>query len=209
MVSNQTGVEVGYLAAEYPERLGHLYSPGGERGPWAFLPYALDNGAWPAFKNAQPWLECEWKRLLRWAALTGQRPLWAIVPDVVGDRLATLERWGEYVGEVTRYGFRPAFAIQDGMTFDDVPAAAEVLFLGGSDEWKDSAIEPWCRRFPGRVHVGRVNSHDRLMRCYRAGAVSVDGTSWFRHGRRNVSQKTVLTRFLEHSTRELAERSVA
>ena len=65
------------------------------------------------------------------------------------------------------------------MTFDDVPDADCMLFIGGSTGWKLKAIEPWCAKFPGRVHGGRVNGPIRLDLCHRAGAVSVDGTGWF------------------------------
>ncbi|MCC6810533.1 MAG: hypothetical protein IT381_24095, partial [Deltaproteobacteria bacterium] len=174
MVANQTGIEVGFMAARHPGRLGHLYSPGAQRGPWRELPYALDNGAYGSFVNDEAWDEGAWRSLLRWSVLSGQRPLWAVVPDVVGDRVATLERWHRYHAEVRAFGIRPAFAAQDGMTFEDVPADC-VVFLGGSTDWKEAAIAPWCARFPGRVHVGRVNKWDRLVRCWRAGAVSVDG----------------------------------
>lgn len=54
MVSNQTGIEVGILAMRYPGKVGHMFSPGGERGPWRELPHALDNDAWPAKKNKRP-----------------------------------------------------------------------------------------------------------------------------------------------------------
>lgn len=179
MVSNQSTMTFGYLAGRYPGSIGHLYSPGGQRGPYPWLPYALDNGAWPAFKNNEPWDEAAWRQLLLWACMSGQKPLWALVPDVVGNREETVENWGRYVGEVERLGFRPAFAVQDGMSFDDVPTDDCALFIGGSTDWKDKAIKPWCARFPGRVHVGRVNRADRLIRCFHAGAVSVDGTGWF------------------------------
>lgn len=188
MVANQTGIEVGLMAARYPGRLGHLYSPGAQRGPWRELPYALDNGAYAAFINDAAWDESAWRCLLSWAVLSGQRPRWAVVPDVVGNRSATIERWHRYHSEVRALGIQPAFAAQDGMTFEDVPADS-VVFLGGSTEWKEAAIGPWCARFPGRVHVGRVNKWDRLVRCWRAGAISVDGTGWFhRIQRRELAQ---------------------
>lgn len=203
MVANRTGVEVGYLAGRYTGSVGHLYSPGAERGPWLFLPYALDNGAYVAFEKRQPWDEAAWRRLLLWAAMAGQRPLWCIVPDVVADRDATLRAWERFAPEVKRYGFRCAFAAQDGMTFGDVPDGDCVVFLGGSTEWKLSAIEPWCKRFPGRVHVGRVNTWGRLLTCYRAGAISVDGTGWFT---KTGGQAADLARFLAyaHEQREAA-----
>ena len=195
MVSNRSGIEVGFLAGKYPGALGHLYSPRGERGPYPFMPYALDNGAWPAFLNGQEWSEPEWRRLLNWAALSGQAPLWSIVPDVVGNRDATIARWREYVPTVRAYKFRPAFALQDGMTFADVPDSECVLFLGGSTEWKEANIAPWCAEFPGRVHVGRVNTWRRLWLCYQSGAVSVDGTGWFT---KKGGQAAELLKFIEH-----------
>jgi len=195
MIADRTGIEVGYLAGRYPDCLGHLYSPGDERGPFHFMPYALDNGAWPAFLNKEPWSEAEWRRLVMWSAMSGQRPLWALVPDVVADRSATIASYHRHVDHVRRFGFRPAFALQDGMTFEDVPDDDCVLFLGGSTDWKEAAIEPWCRRFAGRVHVGRVNKWDRLWRSYKAGAISVDGTGWFR---KKGGQAAELRRFIEH-----------
>jgi hypothetical protein len=203
MVSNATGIEVGILAMRYPGRIGHLYSPRGQRGPWPEVPYALDNGAWPAFLNKEPWSEQAWRALLRWAALSGQRPLWALVPDVVADRAATLERWSRYVDEVRAFGFRPALALQDGMTFDDVPDDKCMLFIGGSDDWKDASIAPWCARFPGRIHVARVNTPRRLIAGWRAGAVSVDGTRWFTKakGRNTESQHSQLRKFLRETSR--------
>lgn len=201
MVSNQTGIEVGLLAGRYPGRIGHLFSPTAQRGPWPEVPYALDNGAWPAHLNGEEWSVDEWRALLRWAALSGVAPLWAVVPDVVADRAATLELWPRYVQEVRAYGFRPAFAVQDGMTFDDVPDDNCMLFIGGGDEFKDAAIVPWCGRFPGRVHVARVNGWDRLVRSWRAGAVSVDGTGWCKKGRgQGYSQAGDLRKFLRETS---------
>jgi hypothetical protein len=52
------------------------------------LPYALDNGAFVAWEKRKPWDDGDWRRLLIWAAFSGQRPLWSIVPDVVADRAA-------------------------------------------------------------------------------------------------------------------------
>lgn len=192
MVSNQTNVEFGYLAGKYPGMIGHLYSPGAGRGPFRFMPFGADNGAWPAFLHNTEWSAEEWRAHLRWICLSGLAPIWALVPDVVGDRERTIERWHQYVSEIRAFGWRPAFALQDGMTFDDVPDSGCMLFLGGSTEWKLAAIEPWCKRFPGRVHVGRVNTWERLMLCHDAGAVSVDGTGWW-----HVRQRNQLIKYCE------------
>ncbi len=199
MISNATGFDAGLLAGTYPRKVGHLFSPGGQRGPWDEVPYALDNGAWPAFLNGAAWDEAEWLALLRWAAIAGPRPLWALVADVVGDRERTIERWHQHVGTVRGFGYRPAFAVQDRMTFADVPDDECMLFLGGSSDWKDAAIAPWCDRFPGRVHVGRVNGMPRLLAAYRAGAASIDGTGWFHKGRGGFSQYNDLRKVLRET----------
>lgn len=206
MVSNQTGIEVGILAMRYPGRVGHCFSPGGERGPWPELPYVDDNDAWPAHKNRRPRNVARHLRLLNWSLLSGQMPLWALVPDVVANRDETLREWDRWAPQMRTMGFRLAFAAQDGMTFDDVPDSDCVVFLGGSSKWKDAAIAPWCARFPGRVHVGRVNGMPRLLASYRAGAVSVDGTGWFHKG---TSQWNDLRKFLRETSNDHALSAVA
>jgi hypothetical protein len=70
MPSNWSAGLVHYLAGIYPGMIGHLYSPKGQRGPYPWLPYALDNGA---FKNFDKYA---WVKLLRWSQATshyGQR----------------------------------------------------------------------------------------------------------------------------------------
>lgn len=200
MVSNIGGTDVGILAVTFAGRVGHLYSPGGQRGPWREIPYALDNGAYPAFTNDEEWSEPEWMNMLRWSALSGIAPLWSLVPDVVADRVGTLARWKQYAPIVRSFGFRTAFAVQNGMTFDDVPDSECMLFLGGDDTFKDASIPTWCAQFPGRVHVGRVNYWPRLHASWKAGAVSVDGTGWFRKGRSiGASQANDLRKFLKET----------
>jgi hypothetical protein len=72
-----------------------------------------------------------------------------------------------------------AFAVQDGMTPDDVPDGARIVFVGGSDAFKWRTVETWAAHFP-RVHVGRVNNIDRVWQCDDLGIESVDGTGWFK-----------------------------
>jgi hypothetical protein len=94
------------------------------------------------------------------------------------------------------------------MTFDDVPTSDCMLFMGGSTAWKLAAIEPWCARFPGRVHVARVNHGERLWKCYRAGAVSVDGTGWWHNERRN-NRPTQLEELIDFVKRTGSRREAA
>lgn len=201
MISNQTGFEAGLLCGKYPGRVGHMFSPGGERGPYVDVPHALDNDAWPAAKNKRPRDVAGHRRLLGWSIMSGVTPLFALVPDVVADRDATLREWDVHAAGMAAMGFRLGFAAQDGMTFDDVPTSDCVVFLGGSTAWKDAAIGPWCERFPGRVHVGRVNGMPRLLASWRAGAISVDGTGWFHKGNGGVSQAADLRKFLRETAK--------
>lgn len=175
MLANNTGIKTGYLAGKYPGKIGHLFSPGAHRGPYEFCEFSLDNGAFgPKGFNFEQWL-----KLLEWAKLSGQKPRWVLVPDVVGDRDGTLARWREYAPRAACYGWPLAFALQDGMKERDVPQNAEVVFVGGTTFWKWSTVASWCKSFH-RVHVGRVNVYRRLWQCHDAGAESVDGTGWMR-----------------------------
>jgi len=199
MPANCTGAWVGYLAGRYEGQLGHLYSPGAQRGPFPFLPYALDNGAFGAFTSGKAWDVHAWRSLLGWAQECGQRPIWSLVPDVVGDKLATLDLWHQYASEVKACGFRPAFAVQDGMMPEDVPDAAEVIFVGGSTEWKWNTAGMWCDAFD-HVHIGRVNTLRWLRVSAKHGAKSVDGTGWFRG---DQAQREGLRSFLAEQAGEI------
>jgi hypothetical protein len=142
MVANSSGLQTGYLAGRYPGMLGHLYSPGSQRGPYSFLPYALDNYRYVCWAKGVAWSEPRWRYLLEWARASGQPPLWCLAPDVVTNREATITEWSTYAPVIRGYGFRPAFAIQNGMTFADVPDSECMLFLGGTIDWKEAAIGP-------------------------------------------------------------------
>lgn len=196
MPSNNSKLHVGYLAGKFPGRLGHLYSPGGFRGPYPFLPYALDNGRYACWEKGVEWSEANWVSMLERARDAAQEPLWAICPDVVTDREGTLAEWSKWNGYLRSFGWPLAFAVQDGMTPADVPRDAAVVFVGGTVEWKMRMLGMWCSKFP-RVHVGKVNGWKRLWQCHEAGAESCDGTGWYRGDDRQLRG---LVRYLERST---------
>jgi hypothetical protein len=201
MPSNNSKLEVGYLAGRFPGRIGHLLGPGAARGPYTLpgigllFPYCLDNGRFSAWDMARNlfypgnWNEAAWLRLLDWAAAQEHKPRWALVPDVPGNAAATLESFRRYNVEITSRGLRTAFAVQDGMRPTDVPSRnlQQVIFIGGSTRWKWNGVESWCARFP-HVHVGRVNTFHGLWKCFDAGAASVDGTGWFRGDQKQLAR---------------------
>lgn len=200
MPSNWSAGHLHYLAGKYPSLLGHLYSPAGQRGPYPWLPYALDNGAYAAWSRNRPFDMSAWLRLLDWAKQSGQAPRWVLIPDAVGDKDLTLYQWSQLADQTRRqYGWPLAFAAQDGMTPGEIPADADVVFIGGSTDWKRQAIHPFSRAF-SRVHVGRVNTYRWLRVCTDAGAESCDGTGW---GRGDQQQLAGLIQWLQEESGEV------
>jgi len=196
MPANSTGWFWHCLARE-TGNIGHLYSPGAERGPWPWFPYALDNGAfscWTPGTNEfdhDKWAanEPRWRQLIYWAASAVQRPRWAIVPDVPGDMEETFIKWDKHYRTVADAEIIPALAVQDGMEPADVRALDNVplvICVGGSTEWKWETVAMWAKQFP-RVHVLRCNSPTKLDMLEELGVESCDGTGWNR-GDRNQTQ---------------------
>ncbi len=182
MPANATGWFWHCLARE-TGRIGHLFSPEAQRGPWPWFPYALDNGAFTAWDMANnvwdegKWSLGAWRRMIFWAQSQQQKPLWAIVPDWIGDGQKTIERWHQFKDEVP---FAKALAVQDGMTVENALALnPDVICIGGTTEWKWATVEMWVKAFP-RVHVLRVNSPTKLDWLESIGVESCDGTGWNR-----------------------------
>ena len=183
MVSNNTGWRTHYLQGLYGN-LGLLMPPDGLRGPYPHLPYALDNGAYGCHLRGEEFKWEQFMHAVEWANQAVQKPRWIVVPDVVGDAETTLRLWNRW-SEILRSdasGIPLALAVQDGMEPQDVSKLEnqpDVIFIGGSTEWKEYSLESWTSHFP-KVHVGRINGLRMLNRCEKAGAESCDGTGWFR-----------------------------
>jgi hypothetical protein len=193
MPANSSGWFWHALARE-TGRLGHLYSPGAQRGPWPWFPYALDNGAFSCWEpkantfDDDKWASVEraWQRLIVWSQIAAFKPLWAIVPDVPGNASLTFEKWAEFAPTLTATPL--ALAVQDGMTIEQVRAltpAPVVIAVGGSTEWKWETVERWAKAFP-RVHLLRCNSPARLYDLEAMGVESCDGTGWNRGDRKQT-----------------------
>jgi hypothetical protein len=91
-----------------------------------------------------------------------------VAPDVVADAAATITRSLPWLAKIRALGLPAAFVAQDGQEDLLVPwDQFDVLFIGGSTEWKlgshSAAIASEARRRGKRVHMGRVNSHRRLI----------------------------------------------
>lgn len=186
-----------YWSGKYPGSVGVLIGPSyGQRVPIdKWMPFVLDNDAFTCWRDKKPWDVAAWRKMLHWVACSGLKPLWAAVPDVVANREATLENWPRYRDEIKSLGCPTAFCVQDGMTPDDIPDDADVVFVGGSDEWKFPNLELWTKNFP-RVHCARVNAIGMIELCERLGCESVDGTGWFREPSRR-DKLPAITAFIE------------
>ena len=196
MPANNTGVVLGWLAGRFPGRIGHLYSPGGMTRLYDWMPYSLDNGRFAVWSAGRTWDEAAWLGMLDRAAGSGIPPKWVLVPDSVGNRDETLREWDRWCVRLQSYGWPLAIAVQDGMTQDDIPSEAAVVFIGGTSEWKRRTMHEWCEGNE-RVHVGRVNTDKWLWESHEAGAESCDGTGWFRGDQRQLAG---LVTYLERST---------
>lgn len=202
MPANQRGIVAGWLAGRFPQRIGHLYSPGGLTQLYPFLPYALDNGRYASTVKNQVWDEDAYIEMLDRVAADTLVPRWLLVPDVVADPDATRREWDVWAHRLSsRYRWPLAMAVQDGMEPDDVPKEAAVVFVGGSTEWKRRTLHDWCDAHP-RVHVGRINTNRWLWECHNAGAESCDGTGWFRG---DQEQLQGLIDYLERSAAGLGD----
>lgn len=107
--------------------------------------------------------------------------VFAVAPDVVGDAKATLARSAPWLPRIRELGYTAAFVAQDGLEHLPVPwDEFDVLFIGGSTEWKLGAavrrIVREAKRRGKHIHMGRVNSLKRLRYAESIGCDSVDGT---------------------------------
>lgn len=179
LCSNDSSKAFHAFAHKHPGKVGWLFGPSSYKTPRDYLPFALDNDAYAAWKNGTEWNRELWIAFMEKVKATGKTPLWVLVPDKVADRNATLGKWNQFSPVVSKFGWPLAFAAQDGMTPDDVPNNAEIVFIGGTTTWKWRTLPMWTKHFP-RVHVGRVTTGTRLEIAERCGAESVDGTGFFR-----------------------------
>jgi hypothetical protein len=146
--------------------------------------YALDNGAWSAFVQQEPFDE---DAFLVAVDRLGEGADWIVLPDIVAGGLLSLDyslRWKERLrGMPTKL----LIAVQNGMQIDDVASLlspAVGIFIGGTTEWKEATAQAWgslARRRHCHLHVGRVNSARRIRICAAAGANSFDGSGVSRY----------------------------
>jgi hypothetical protein len=196
MPADSTGYIFGYLAGKYENRIGQLITATAWKKPVGIVKWAMDNGKYPCWKNGTKWNEAEFIKHAN--KKHNHKPMWIVVPDCVADRDGTMREWEKWANQLLSIGHTLAMAVQDGMTPDDVPTEASVIFVGGTTKWKWRNLKMWTSSF-SRCHVGRVGSYRMLCMAHEAGAESCDSSGWGRegYGSRRISG---LIRYLEEST---------
>lgn len=144
----------------------------------AGVTWAADNGAFSDSWDPEKW----------WAWLTAEQQLahrhtclFATAPDIVADAWASHLRAAPWLPRIRDLGYPVAYVAQDGLQNLPVPwSDLDVLFLGGSTEWKLGAAARDLTRQAldrgKRVHMGRVNSERRYEYARAIGCHTVDGT---------------------------------
>jgi hypothetical protein len=131
--------------------------------------------------------------------------LFVTAPDVVGDYKETTSRFFQWRDRMVDCGQPIAFVGQDDQEKKPVPwALFDALFIGGSTAWKmgDGAAE-LCREAKAQgkyLHMGRVNTQQRIRYAQSLGCDSIDGTAF------SMYRKTYLPHALRmnQSGRQLA-----
>jgi hypothetical protein len=104
-----------------------------------------------------------------------------VVPDVLTDSQATIAQYRRLAPEFREYGLPLAFVSQDGLTRIPDDIEYDALFIGGTDEHKNSQalrdVVRQAKQDEKWVHMGRVNALKRLEYAYKIGCDSVDGTT--------------------------------
>ena len=166
------------LIPKYRNDFGYmqnLYNGGISDAIKAHKPWMLDNGVYTGKFTPESWVV----ELERWTDYK-DTCIGIVIPDMVGDAAKTLERWNEFRDIPKDYGYPICFATQDGMKPKDIPwGELDVLFIGGTDHHKlDGEADSLCNEAVDRkiwLHIGRVNSRNRLLRFWFAD--SYDGTT--------------------------------
>jgi hypothetical protein len=149
----------------------------GKPTPYPGEPWALDNGAFAAWKSGKTFdPDAFAARAASWAHLV---PLFGVLPDRVGHGLESLRLSLDWLPRL------PAtipwyLAVQDGMTPALLPPLVGIsgLFLGGTTAFKATAWE-WSHVAHDqglRFHYARVSSPLSVRRAYECGADSCDST---------------------------------
>lgn len=142
-------------------------------------PYILDNGAFAAYKNNDPWDVDAFVGRLGQLDSMPREPDFVVLPDVVANPDETRERASQWAGIIDRPTAMPA---QNGMEPEShvdfcERVGAETIFLGGTVRWKRRVAD----KFAAVAHDHGLDFHiarpGDLQWARDIGADSVDTSS--------------------------------
>lgn len=161
--------------------------------------YAVDNGAFPAWRTGKPWDEGKFLRMLDRVLKFERKPDFICCPDIVAEGPRSLEfsmAWRDRLPlEWPCY-----LAVQDGMTSCGVLSVLDSfdgIFVGGTAVWKRNFSHIWAKLALAerkKLHVGRINSlQGAFMQGKVVGADSFDGNNWNRTWKNNQKPDRVVS----------------
>lgn len=177
--------------------LGYIDTPSqGNRRPEGVV-WCADNGCF-----SDRWDAARWWAWLVANAGDAATCLFAVAPDVVGDAEATHRRAAPWLARIRALGYPVAYVAQDGAERLELPwAEFDVLFIGGSTEWKlgqhARTVVDAAKHRGKWVHMGRVNSQRRFDYARAIGCDSCDGTFLTFGPDTNLPQLLAWTRSVE------------
>lgn len=150
------------------------------------LRYAVDNGAFPAWRDKKPWPEAKFLKMIDRILTFERKPDFIVCPDIVAAGPASLDFSMLWRNRLPKEW--PCYlAVQDGMTTCGVLSVLDRfdgIFVGGTDVWKRNTAPLWAKlaRPEGKkLHVGRINSlQGAFVQGKVVGADSIDGNNWNR-----------------------------
>lgn len=149
-------------------------------------PWAIDNGAFSGFD-----VKAFKRRLGTEAEHSRSLCLFVALPDVVGSARRTLECFHHWKPQLA--GWPIALVAQDGIEDLDIPwYAFDAIFVGGTTPFKVSShavdVVKAARIHEKWVHIGRVNTPERMVRWLKVGIDSFDGSALglYSHMRRTM-----------------------
>lgn len=168
----------------YAQHCGMLTSPRNRKNPHG----AIDLGAkWAADNDC--FIEFNPRRIIEWLQQNqaiAPTCLWFNTPDVVRNASATLFNFWIWQPIINAFGFKVAFTLQNGMEQNQIPwDYCAAVFIGGDNAFKYSeyvrgiAAETIQRGL--WLHMGRVNSVQRIIYSKSIGCHSFDGTNYTRY----------------------------
>lgn len=150
----------------------------GRPSPYPGEPWALDNGAFAAWKGGKAF-DVE-KFAAHAVDVAPMRPLFGVLPDIVGQGDASLRLSLDWLPKLPQ-SVPWYLAVQDGMNALAVEGALERvagLFLGGTTAFKSTAPfwSAMAHRAGRRFHYARVSTRRHVRAAVECGADSCDST---------------------------------